>query len=287
MLVSLKNDQDYERALSDAGDRVVLICFTSDLSLHWMQFKPTVEDFAYRYGDINFYKVDADDDGLRSLFNRGGPGVLPSFYFFRRGEEIDSVKGANHKELRCLLEKYTEQKEVTPKCCCCIPLHVAMIIIALLTVYELGYNTYYSVIVGENDGSIVWLVFWFLLKLAAVLSFVYICIRRQNAKARKINFITYCSTQAAEIILICIWFTVAWTTNDYKCAFAVNKCTPSGLCQYCYLLMYPILYLLIAIPFKVWFAWITFRYYRVSRSTAQIRRSLVKTNSSSFTHPYY
>lgn len=108
MIVSLKNDEDFERALSEAGpERVILICFTSELSLHWTQFQPTVEDFAYKFGDIHFFKVDADDDGLRSLFNQGGPGVLPSFYFFRNSEEIDTVKGANHKELRCKLEKYS------------------------------------------------------------------------------------------------------------------------------------------------------------------------------------
>ena len=193
-LIPLKSDKDYERAISEAGDRVILICFTSDLSLHWTQFQPTVEDYAYKYGDINFYKVDADDDGLRSLFNKGGPGVLPSFYFFRNGEEIDTVKGADQKQLRYLLEKYSDQKSLSPKCCCCIPLHVAMWIIALLTAYELGYNTYYSVILFENDGSILGLLLWFLLKLAAVLSFIYICIKRQDSKARKINFITYGST---------------------------------------------------------------------------------------------
>ena len=128
---------------------------------------------------------------MRSLFNRSGPGVLPSFYFFRNGEEIDTVKGANHKELRCKLEKYSEQKIIVPKCCCCIPLHVAMIIIALLTAWELGYNTYYSVHLSANDAPIFGIILWFVLKFVALLTFIYIAFRREDSRARKINFLTY------------------------------------------------------------------------------------------------
>ena len=64
MLPLLKNDKDFERALNDSGERIAVICFTAETSLHWMQFRPTVEDFAYRYNDINFYRVDVDDEGL-------------------------------------------------------------------------------------------------------------------------------------------------------------------------------------------------------------------------------
>ena len=106
MIYPLKNDEEFERALAEAGDRVIVICFTSDLSLHWNQFQPTVEDFAFKYADINFYKVDDLGEGLRSIFNRGG--VLPSFYFYKNGEEIDDVKGANQKELKCKLERFSQ-----------------------------------------------------------------------------------------------------------------------------------------------------------------------------------
>ena len=177
----------------------------------------------YKFADINFYKIDADDDGLKPLFSRGGPGVLPSFYFFKNGEEIETVKGANHKELRCKLQKYSEEKETSASatCCCCIPLGVAMVIIGLFTAFELGYNTYYSVILMQNDGSIFGLVFWFLIKLSVVISFVVLAFRRDNSRLRKINFITYSSMQfIAEVLLIALWFTVIWTKHDYSCTFA-------------------------------------------------------------------
>ena len=278
MIKLLKDDEGYERALADAGERVVVVCFMSELSLHWMQFQPKVEDFAYKYNDIEFYKIDADDEGLKPLFARGGPGVLPSFYFFKQGEEIDSVKGANEKELRCKLEKYSEQTESRPTCCCCIPLGVAMVIIGCITAWELGYNTYYSVILVDNDASIVGIVFWFLLKLAAMLAFVYLALRncgdREDPRSRKINFLTYMSTSIVEALLIIIWFTVAWTSHDYKCTFASANCTPNGLCQSCFLLSWVVGYVTIAIPFKIWYTWTTYRYYRVSNTTSKIRKQL-------------
>jgi len=237
---------------------------------------------AYQFSDIDFFKIDMDSNFQPSAF-RGGPGILPSFYFYRKGEEIDVVKGASEKELTAKLQKYSKITDAVSKfkCCCCIPLDVAMIIIGLITVYEFVYNTWYSVILRENEGSWFGIIFWFLFKIAAVGSFIYLALRRNDEKARKINWLAYMSMQIAEVVLICLWFTVAWTTSNYKCTFASNHCIADDLCQSCFLLMYPVAYVLIAIPLKVFFAWTTFRYYRVSKSTAAIRDKLAKK------HPYH
>lgn len=66
-----------------------------------------------------------------------------------------------------------------------------MIIIAVLTAWDLGYNTYYSVHLKENGASLFGIILWFLLKFAALLTFIYIAFRREDTKARKINFFTY------------------------------------------------------------------------------------------------
>ena len=158
--------------------------------------------------------------------------MLPSFFFYKNGEEVDDVKGANYKELRVKLEKYTKVEEhaTVPKCCCCIPLHVAMIIIGVLTAYELGYNTWYSMHLSSNDGSSAGIGIWFILKLATIASFVWLIFLRKNDQARKFTFITYTATQVLEIILVVVWFLVAWYSHDYYCVSARNKCTPDGLC---------------------------------------------------------
>ena len=159
-----------------------------------------------------------------------------------------------------------------------------MILIALLTAWELVYNTLNSVTLWENDGSIIAVIIWFLLKLTAVFSFIFVAFFRKEPRARKINFITYTFTQIAEIILVCVWFMSVWIKYDYKCTFAANNCTPSGPCQECYILMYPIFYLVLAIPFKIWFSCTTFRYYQISKTTTKIRNSLLKVNYSSKTY---
>ena len=199
------------------------------------------------------------------------------------------MKGANFKELKVLLEKYSKVEDhvPNPKCCCCIPLHVAMIIIGVFVAWELGYNTWYSVHLHSNDGSEAGIIIWFMLKLATAASFVQLLFMRKSEKARKITFLTYTITWVLEMILVVLWFLIAWYSAEYYCVSAVNKCTPDGLCQSCYLLMYPIFYLTLGIPFKIWFSCVTYRYWKSACSTREIRQSLLRVESSSGKHPYH
>ena len=232
MITTIRSDGAFDRALADAENRTLLLCFTSSVSLHWNQFEPTVEDFAYRFSDIDFYKIDVDENGILGAFSTRSPGVLPAFYFFRNGEEIDSVIGASEKELRTKLKNYSEIKDAMQKgkCCCCIPLGATMVIIGVITAFELGYNTWYSYILKENEGSIIGLIFWFLLKLAAVLSFVHLAFRKDNVQVRKVHWITYGSTQLLELIVMSLWLLIAWTNSDYSCIFVSSKCIYSSQC---------------------------------------------------------
>ena len=162
-----------------------------------------------------------------------------------------------------------------------------MAIVGVLTAWELGYNTWFSVHLSVNDGSAAGISIWFILKLITLASFIWLLFLRESVQARRFTFITYTATQVLEIVLVTIWFLVEWYSHQYYCVSATNKCTPDGLCQSCYLLMYPIFYLVLGIPFKIWFSCITYRFWKASDTTKQVRRSLLKVNNSTTQHPYY
>ena len=71
----------------------------------------TFEEQNNELDDIRFYKIDVENIESNSLVERFEPEVIPMFVFFRRGEEIDRVRGANESELRFKIAKYSEPEK--------------------------------------------------------------------------------------------------------------------------------------------------------------------------------
>ena len=80
--------------ISSTPDRVIVLCIISEYSLNWIQFQSTVESLASDFPQVDFYKIDIDKSQVPSFVNGGESCILPSFYFFMDGQEIDCVCGA-------------------------------------------------------------------------------------------------------------------------------------------------------------------------------------------------
>ena len=63
------------------------------------------------FDEIRFFKIDVEDIEASTLVDRFEPEVIPMFVFFRKGEEVDRVRGANESELRFKITKYSEPEK--------------------------------------------------------------------------------------------------------------------------------------------------------------------------------
>ncbi|KAL0634377.1 thioredoxin trx1 [Maublancomyces gigas] len=57
------------------------------------------------YPDVDFFKVDVDK--LSSVASELGVRAMPTFYFFKKGEKVGEVVGANPPALKAAIEKYS------------------------------------------------------------------------------------------------------------------------------------------------------------------------------------
>ncbi|KAF8421608.1 thioredoxin [Tirmania nivea] len=59
---------------------------------------PKVTAFSEDYPDVAFYKLDVDD--VSDVAAELGVKAMPTFYFFKKGEKVDEVVGANPAALK-------------------------------------------------------------------------------------------------------------------------------------------------------------------------------------------
>ena len=94
---SLNSKADYDKALSDAGSSlVVLDCFAT-----WCGpckvVAPKIVEFSKQFEGANFYKIDVDE--VPDVAQELGIRAMPTFLFFKNGEKVGEVVGANPKAI--------------------------------------------------------------------------------------------------------------------------------------------------------------------------------------------
>jgi len=69
--------------------------------------EPKVTALSEQYGDAIFYKVTGDASADASaLMKREGVRAVPSFHFWKNGEKVDVVNGANIDAVTSSLQKH-------------------------------------------------------------------------------------------------------------------------------------------------------------------------------------
>ena len=147
------------------------------------------------------------------------------------------------------------------QCCICVPMSIAITTVGVMTFLELFFCAIFSELILSNGGSPT-AIFWVLLKLMAVVSFIYLAINRNDVDARRINFVVYTFVQLVELIMISIWLTIVWNSNNYGCMFNAKCPLPLHSCDQCFILMFILGCLILGIPLKVLFMFTCNSYYQ-------------------------
>ena len=94
----IETKADFDQALIDAGDRLVVIDFFATWCGPCRVISPKVEEFSTTYDKVVFLKIDVDvnDETAESC----GISAMPTFLFYKNGKKLDvSVVGADQRKL--------------------------------------------------------------------------------------------------------------------------------------------------------------------------------------------
>ena len=95
---------DFEKALEEAGDRLVVIDFFATWCGPCRVISPRVEEFSNTYANVVFLKIDVDENDETA--EECGISAMPTFLFYKHGKKLDvSVVGADQKKLEAKIKE--------------------------------------------------------------------------------------------------------------------------------------------------------------------------------------
>ncbi|KAK6160063.1 hypothetical protein DH2020_003444 [Rehmannia glutinosa] len=82
----------------------IVIDFTASWCGPCKFIQPAINEFAEKYTDIEFIKIDVDE--MNNVAQEFKVHVMPTFILIKRGKEVDKVVGAKKEDLQKKIEKH-------------------------------------------------------------------------------------------------------------------------------------------------------------------------------------
>ncbi|KAF2829337.1 thioredoxin-domain-containing protein [Ophiobolus disseminans] len=102
---NLQSVADYKKAMEDKDTFVVLDCFATWCGPCKM-IAPTIVKFSEKYPETRFYKLDIDE--VPEVAKDLGIRAMPTFVFFKNGEKVGEVVGANPKAIEAGIQEHNK-----------------------------------------------------------------------------------------------------------------------------------------------------------------------------------
>ncbi|KAL4784983.1 thioredoxin-like protein [Aspergillus varians] len=91
-VIAITSKAEFKEKILESEDLVVLDCFAE-----WCgpckAIAPKVDQFAQAYPNAKFYQIDVDE--LSDVAAEIGVRAMPTFIFYKNGEKVNEVVGAN------------------------------------------------------------------------------------------------------------------------------------------------------------------------------------------------
>jgi len=107
---TLTSMEEWETMKAEAGDKLIVLDFTATWCGPCQAIAPVFTAMAEERPDVLFVKCDVDE--LAELAAAEGVSSMPTFLFFRNGESIATLRGADPEGLRALVEEHAAAEPV-------------------------------------------------------------------------------------------------------------------------------------------------------------------------------
>eukprot|EP00622_Pseudochattonella_farcimen_P003451 FR738634.1.p2 GENE.FR738634.1~~FR738634.1.p2 ORF type:complete len:124 (+),score=9.71 FR738634.1:33-374(+) len=106
-VAEVSSESDFDKAISGAGDSLVVIDFSTTWCGPCKVMEPKFVAMSDEFTGAVFLKVIGDSSPDASkLMKREGVRSVPAFHFWKNGEKLDMVNGANVDALQGAITKY-------------------------------------------------------------------------------------------------------------------------------------------------------------------------------------
>ncbi|XP_057448347.1 thioredoxin H2-like [Lotus japonicus] len=85
-------------------DKLMVIDFTAKWCRPCKLMNPVIQEFAAKYTDVEFIKIDVDE--LWEVSQKFQVQALPAFILIKKGKAVDKVVGVRKEELKSMIEKH-------------------------------------------------------------------------------------------------------------------------------------------------------------------------------------
>ncbi|QHO11751.1 hypothetical protein HN873_051342 [Arachis hypogaea] len=90
---------------SKLTNKLMVIDFTATWCAPCKSMDPIIQEFAYKYTQVEFIKIDVDE--LMGVSQEFQVQAMPTFVLIKKGKVVDKVVGARKDQLQKLIEKHT------------------------------------------------------------------------------------------------------------------------------------------------------------------------------------
>mmetsp|Transcript_16447 Transcript_16447/g.47638 ORF Transcript_16447/g.47638 Transcript_16447/m.47638 type:complete len:145 (-) Transcript_16447:77-511(-) len=106
-VVDIDGEAAFDQTISGAGSSLVVVDYSTTWCGPCKVIAPKFDEFSEKYTDAVFLKVigDASPDASK-LMKREGVRSVPSFHYFKNGEKVDVVNGANAEAIEAAITKH-------------------------------------------------------------------------------------------------------------------------------------------------------------------------------------
>lgn len=104
MVQLLSTFSDFQSKISSSS--LVVVDYFAQWCSPCVQIAPKIDQLALVHTDVQFYKVDVDE--AQDIANWAKISAMPTFHFYKNGQLLDKVVGANLTAIKQKIQQYTQ-----------------------------------------------------------------------------------------------------------------------------------------------------------------------------------